>query len=98
MNFETVQNLIRPELYALIPVLYIVGAILKKTSFCKDNFIPLVLLCVSVTLCVIWTFAAQDASGANIFASLFAGLIQGVLCAGAAVFSNQMYKQLSKLE
>ena len=70
----------------LIPVLIIIGLILKKLEFIPDKYIPLILLPLGV--------AGAMALGGWTFESA----IQGVLVTGAAVYGNQIVKQLRKDE
>lgn len=70
----------------LIPVLIIIGLILKKLEFIPDKFIPLILLPLGIVGAMAlggWTFESA---------------IQGVLVTGAAVYGNQIVKQLRKDE
>lgn len=68
----------------LIPVLYILGLILKSTEKVEDKYIPVVLLPVGVILAMLLVgFTVQ-------------GFIQGVLITGATVYTNQLVKQFNK--
>lgn len=70
----------------LIPVLIIIGLILKKLEFIPDKYIPLILLPLGVVGAMAlggWTFESA---------------IQGILVTGAAVYGNQIVKQLRKNE
>ena len=93
--YEIIQEFIKPELLMLIPVLYIIGAGFKKTTLIKDKFIPVALGLISIFLAGLWVFATTPVSGAReIIMAIFTALTQGVLLAGAAVYTNQVYKQL----
>ncbi|WP_199798518.1 phage holin family protein [Clostridium tetani] len=65
----------------LIPVLYILGLMLKGTEKIKDWTIPWILLTCGIGSCI-------AIMGVNIQA-----LLQGVLVTGATVFGNQLVKQ-----
>lgn len=94
--FELVKEFIKPELIVLIPVLYIIGLGFKKTTLLKDKYIPLVLGLVSIVLTGLYIFATTDMTGSKeIVMAIFTALTQGVLIAGASVYANQIYKQLS---
>ncbi len=70
----------------LIPVLVIIGLILKKLEFIPDKYIPLILLPLGIVGAMAlggWTFVSA---------------IQGILVTGAAVYGNQIVKQLRKDE
>lgn len=95
--YELIQEFVKPELLVLIPVLYLIGTGFKKTTLIKDKFIPVILGLVSVLLTGLWVFATTPVSGAReIIMAIFTALTQGVLLAGAAVYANQVYKQLKK--
>ncbi len=71
------------QAYGLIPVLYIIGLVIKKIPGIPDWIIPLALLAIGVIFAMAsigWTIQ---------------GAIQGILVAGAAVFGNQLYKQIT---
>lgn len=95
--YELIQEFVKPELLVLIPVLYLIGTGFKKTTLIKDKFIPVILGLVGVLLAGLWVFATTPVSGAReIIMAIFTALTQGVLLAGAAVYANQVYKQLKK--
>lgn len=84
---------IYPELMILIPVLYLVGAALKKSNVFADKHIPLTLGVIGVLLSMLYFMLGNvECSGSSIFAAI----TQGVLCAGASTYANQIYKQLGK--
>lgn len=80
MNYITENALI------LIPVLYVLGAILKGLEFIKDKYIPCILLVLGIGFTI-------GILGFNVDA-----IIQGVLITGASVLSNQIIKQVNKGE
>ena len=93
MNYE---DFIKPELLILIPVLYLIGVAVKKSSI-KSNLIPLILGGIGVLLSALWVFATSDYSGGKEIAlAAFTAITQGVLVAGASVYANQLYKQSVK--
>lgn len=65
----------------LIPVLYIIGLVIKQTPKIKDWLIPYILGALGI-------LAAVSLMGLNI-----QSVIQGILIAGAAVYTNQTIKQ-----
>jgi len=70
----------------LIPVLYIIGYIIKNTELIKDKYIPVILLVVGGIL-------------ANLFLGFgIEATIQGILVSGVTVLGNQIFKQLNKEE
>jgi len=68
----------------LIPALYVLGLILKGTEKISDKYIPVILLPVGI-------IASIALTGLNVQA-----VIQGVLVVGAAVYTNQLIKQVKK--
>ncbi len=95
MNY---QDYIRSELLALIPVLYLVGIGLKRSSL-PDKWIPLVLGAVSVALSALWVIATGEIhSGQDLASAVFTAVTQGILLAGASVYANQLYIQNKKEE
>ena len=96
---ENIQSFIRPELLVLVPVLLILGAFLKHTQAVPDRLIPAILGLAGVVVAGLSVFANSPLGTAGdwLTASLTA-FVQGVLCAGAAVYINQVYKQKKKSE
>lgn len=91
------QNFIKPELLILVPVLLFIGAAIKKSNL-KDAFIPLILGAVGIFFAGLYVFATETVNGAqDVATALFTAFTQGVLCAGASVYANQIYKQADKI-
>lgn len=80
-------NYITENALILIPVLLIVGQMLKNTEKVADKYIPVILLPIGIALSV-WIMKGFSADS----------VIQGVLVVGAAVYGNQLVKQLTKGE
>lgn len=97
MELSVIQEYIRPEVIVLIPVLYIIGLILKSASAIPDKYIPLLLGLFGVLFCLMYMAATMTlGTWQEILLFVFVGLTQGFLVAGAAVFANQIYKQGTK--
>jgi len=77
-------NYITENALILIPVIYVLGMILKGTERVQDKYIPIILLPLGIALSM-WLM------GYNINA-----LIQGVLVVGTSVYANQLIKQINK--
>ena len=82
---EYLNNLIAPELFVLVPVLYLIGMGIKKSTWIKDKYIPTILGALGVILACIYLKSLS-----------FSGITQGILCAGASVYVNQLIKQGGK--
>lgn len=85
---------VQPELVVLVAALYGLGLIMKKAEKIKDNFIPVILCAVSLVLSCLYILATEGVTLENVFN----GIVQGFVCAAAAVFCNQIYKQSTKEE
>ena len=68
----------------LIPVLVIIGEIIKNIEKILDKWIPLILLPIGIA-------GALALGGLSVDSA-----IQGILVTGAAVYGNQIVKQLKK--
>ena len=82
-----ILNYVVQEGLVMIPVLFIIGEIIKSTELLGNKWIPLVLLVISVafTPLVLGTYTANN-------------IVQAVLVAGVTVFGNELFKQSSKGE
>ena len=95
MNY---QDYIKTELLILVPVLYFLGIGLKKSKL-PDKWIPIALGVSAVVLSAIWVIATVDINGLQETTSaIFTAVTQGVLVAGASVYTNQLYIQAKKEE
>ena len=83
---------INVELIVLVAALYALGLMLKQSQKVKDNYIPLILGGAGVVLSCLYVFSSEGFTGL----SAFTGIVQGVICAAAAVYTNQLIKQTSK--
>lgn len=91
---EGIESYIFEDLIVLIPVLYLMGMAFKRSQRVKDKHIPFAVGGIGVLLACIYEFATLGVC----WDALFDGLVQGILCAGAAVLVNQAYKQGQKVE
>lgn len=92
------NEFIKPELLVLIPALYFVGIAIKKSNI-KDNYIPLILGVFGIVLSCVYVFGTVEIDGTkSIMIAIFTAVTQGILCAGASVYANQIYKQAKKEE
>ena len=70
----------------LIPVLLILGQIVKEIQKIPDKWIPLLLLPIGIAGAIALGGPSVDSA------------VQGVLVTGAAVYGNQVVKQIGKRE
>ncbi len=78
-------NYIVEEGLVMVPVLFILGEIIKRTELLDNNWIPLVLLLISIgfTPLLLGGYVATN-------------IVQAILVAGATVFGNELIKQTGK--
>ncbi len=78
-------NYIVEEGLVMVPVLFILGEIIKRTELLDNNWIPLALLLISIgfTPLLLGGYVATN-------------IVQGILVAGATVFGNELIKQTGK--
>lgn len=96
--YEMLKEFIKPELLILIPVMYLVGVALKKSQIADKN-IPLTLGAISVILSYLFIISTSNIDGyQDAIMAVFSGLTQGILCAGASVYVNQVIKQSNKTD
>lgn len=96
--YEVLKEFIKPELLVLIPVLYLIGMGFKK-SLMEDKYIPMYLGLISIFLSLTFVAATSDVYGwQEALMAIFSGITQGILCAGASVYINQVIKQSGKEE
>lgn len=92
------QEFIQAELLILIPVIYVIGIMLKKSAL-KDKYIPTLLGIISVILSTLYVVSVSNlASFKDVLTAIFTAITQGVLIAGASVYCNQIIKQAGNSE
>ena len=84
---DVLINFIVEDGLILIPVLYILGEIIKNTLVIKDKWIPLILLVVSILFSI---FLLNE--------PIINNIIQGILITGATVYIDQVKKQYFEKE
>ena len=89
----SIQDYIRPELLLIVPVLWVLGKLLKDAAFVKDKLIPMILGGVGILLAVCWVAGSSEHFGTT---GIFTAITQGILCAGVAVYGHQLIKQATK--
>lgn len=96
MSIE-ITDYIKPELLMLIPMLIFLGKVFNDTFHMDSTKIPLALGICGIVFAMVWVLAtSKEGSLSNwrqIMLAVFTGVVQGLLCAAGAVYSNQLYKQ-----
>ena len=80
-----IEKYLVQQMLILVPVLYVIGMILKSTPKVMDWLIPWILLVIGVI------FAVFIGMGADI--SIVDSIVQGILVTGVTVFANQLIQQ-----
>ncbi len=95
----SIADYVRPELLSLSVACYLIGRAAKQSRAVPDKWIPLLLGGVGVVLASVWVCAsAAPATPQEALMAVFTGATQGILCAGASVYANQLLKQHQKEE
>ena len=81
---EDLAKYIIEEELILIPVLYVIGTMLKNLEKISDKYIPLILLVVGIVFSIALCGLSINS------------VIQGILITGVTVYTNQLIKQISK--
>ncbi len=93
---ENIMEFIKPELLVLIPALYFIGCMLKKSQTFADKYIPLILGLTGIVLCALWVAGTSTLeTPQEIMLAVFTAIVQGIIVAGLSVYANQIYKQLT---
>ncbi len=87
------MEFVKPELFILVPVLYLVGVGIKHSQL-DSRWIPLLLGAMGVFLAALYVLSMETIS----FGAAFVAVTQGILCAGLSVYANQIFKQLKNSE
>ncbi|MCZ8513463.1 phage holin family protein [Paenibacillus filicis] len=85
MDWTTVMNLIEPKLMTVAAACWVLGSMLKQTPMAPDWSIVYIVSAFALT-CSVWTAGLTPES-----------LLQGMLCAAAAVYGNRLLKQGKKV-
>lgn len=89
-----VKEYISPEIIWLVPCLYALGSIVKKSKRIDDTLIPTILCVVGIFLSALVSFASCEPQGWVQWVILAAvSLGQGYVIAAAAICLNQLIKQ-----
>ena len=91
LNNTDFEKYIQPELLVVVAVLYFLGMGLK-TSKIADKYIPVILGIAGIAMATLYVIASVGFSAM----AIFTGITQGIICAGVAVYINQLIVQSKK--
>ena len=92
MTGEEILSFIQPEILILIPVLIILGLMLKKAEYIKDWTIPIILGVIGILFAILILGFENGFIGQVILN----GILQGILAAGMAVYVHQLTIQSTR--
>lgn len=81
---EFIKEFLIEDALALIPVLIIIGAVLKSTPKIANWLIPYILLALGIV------------GGISLVGVTPEGVVQGILVAGVSVFTHQLVKNTTE--
>ncbi len=91
-----INQYIESELFIIVPVLYVLGMLIKKSAV-NDKWIPLILGIMGIALVTVYKLTVYTGDGMKgVFSLIFSGITQGLLCASASVYANNIVKQFKK--
>ena len=91
-----IMKFIPENLLILIAAIYVLGILLKKAENVKDKYITYILMIFGITFAVLLDLINAQYNTA--YEVAINGVLQGILCWGAAIGINQTIKQTSKEE
>lgn len=86
-------NYIKTELLILVPVLNMIGALIK-TSQIKNKYIPSLLTLIAIAFCMMYSFIQKEEKTFLTF--IFDTIIQGLLISSMSIYGHQLLKQTRK--
>lgn len=91
-----INSYIDGELFVIVPVLYVLGAMIKKSTV-KDKWIPIILGVIGIALATVYKLSVYLPTDAvEVLKVIYAGITQGILCAAGSVYANNIVKQMRK--
>lgn len=93
---EHIAEYIDPMLFPIALVLWVIGKGIKKSDAIQDERIPWILPVIGFALVALWLCSQHVPVGAEWLGLIYTAIIQGTLCAAAAVWGDQLIKQTQK--
>lgn len=93
MDWTTIIQFIKPELFILVIFIWCLGLFLKKVpSFTDEWMIPFILLGTSIVFAILYiAIVVGEGFSATVIVS---AVMQGVIIGALSVFGNETIKQL----
>ncbi len=87
-----IMSFVTSDMVFLIPVMFVIGIVLKKVKVVPNEWIPIILIIIAMIMTTAFMEVWNDPSPK----AWVVALTQGILIAGAAVLTDQVPKQLMK--
>lgn len=88
---DFILQYIDSQFAVLVVILYCAGEAIKRTQAVECRWIPLILTGLGILLAALSIFGGEYPSVAS---AIYQAIGQGMLCAGMAVYLNQILKQI----
>lgn len=86
--FAIMNDFIKTELLILTPVLYVIVHYLTDSRV-KNEYIPWILLCISVALSGLYIFATNPiGTFSQVLMAIFTTIVQGILLSSTAIYGG----------
>lgn len=92
LQYAELAEWIHPELFVLIPLLYLAGNALKKSPL-RDWLIPYVLCAAAVFLSAVYLLGKGFDACGGVWQLMFSACTQGALCTACSVYAKNLVKQ-----
>lgn len=92
---DQIIQLIKSEYMVLVAALYLLGRILRRLKKLPNQFIPFILTICGILLAGLSVFSRYQ-EYINVAAAVFDAVVQGILCAGMSVYTNEVVKHCGK--
>jgi hypothetical protein len=94
-----IESYIDSGLLVLVPVLYIIGMVMKKMQRFNSAYLPIILGILGIILSAMYFFTQLQIDDIkDVVEYLFNSIVQGILAAGASVYFNQVKRQMQTNE
>jgi len=93
MAEQILMDYVKPELLVLILVLWYIGSKIKETSLIKDEFIPFILMVVSIFIAASYVLLFEGFTGQ----AFWIGVMQGLVIATIQGWLYSTKKQVDSL-
>lgn len=94
MDFTNIMSFIPSHMAILIVAIYVFGIFLKKLESVQDKYITVILMILAITIAVLLSIINSQYKVS--LDAIVNGILQGILCWGVSVGTNQIIVQAKK--